>query len=188
MVSSVGPLFQTTQEPIKIQTLRSNIKNFKSNDCQFNINIGRSIQIHTYDTSWNLLANVNNNQNIFLIYCCNEPILERLANLLRNDSLLLSKCKAANINDYSGLGAIFTREDLNKNETIAFITTLKTLGFKPTDNDKQIINLKIYDTISTNHKTTTNLLLTHNNYTPLPFEVKKIIMTDTINLYTKNYY
>lgn len=188
LISSIGLISQTTQEPAKIQIIRSNIKNFKYDDCLLDSGLGFCIKALPNYTSWNLPININDNQNSFLIYCGNQPNLEQLESLLYNDNLLLNKCKKARINNYSALGAIFIREDLNKDETIRFLTTLKSFGFKPTDNDKQIINLKIYDTINTNHKTTTNILLTLNNYIPLPVDVKKIIMTHIISLYTKHYY
>jgi hypothetical protein len=186
--SSTINFFNPVQESERIKQIRSDIHQFKYNEYQLNFDL--TYYPECSSISWDIIPDVNHNPKNFLIYCGNQRNnrLEELTTLLKNDSQLLKKCIPAHINDYSALGATLIRKDIDKQETINFIRTLTAFGFKLTKKDKEIVRLKIYDTLNKNNKTAITLLLNNNEYISSLPEIKKIIMTHMINLHIIDYF
>jgi len=98
----------------------------------------------------------------------------------------LNTCKNLRKHGYSCLGALLmgypiSQEECkeHKQKQCACITMLKVRDFIPTEEDKKVVQLRLYNSINKKHKTTLTLLLSNNQYNNLavlPHEVRQHIM------------
>jgi hypothetical protein len=188
LYSSTIQFFSPVQESERIKQIRSDIHQFKYNEYQLNFDL--TYYPECSSVSWDILPDVTHNPKNFLIYCGNQQDnrLKELTNLLANDNSLLQKCIQARINGYSALGATLIQKNINKPETINFIKALTAFGFKPTKKDKEIVHLKIYDTLNKNNRTAITLLFHDNQYIQLLQDIKKIIIANMIDSYVIDYF
>lgn len=184
-------LFQSSQEPQHIQLIQKNINKFKNqleNNNRF-IFYNKEQMDSMLQTFF--AHSTYNNPEYFLIYCYYLQEYQFLVSLhtikaLRdeNNKKLLENYQITQINGFSALGAAALAIYLPSKKQKLLITALRELNFRPTDQDKTIIQLKFNDTLTTKYKAIAPFLLCTTQstiFTTLPPEINKIIMNNVIN-------
>jgi hypothetical protein len=135
------------------------------------------------------------NPVVFLKYCYNQS--HTRSGLIKDmNDCLLNKCKEARIDGYSAWGATIIAKDVfgfGSQWVVmksGLILQLMNMGFQPTEKDRKLVAIKLYNVIPAEQKQTmikTLLLLLHvhqeGNLAVLLYDVRRYIMEYVVHLH-----
>jgi len=167
---SSGGMNQVSREPEFIHNLRISRNKFEE---QLKVFTLRS----TIDDLFN---SINANPVLFLEHCYHQRFWWN--NLIVRswfDLSLINRCKIAQIDGYSALGAACIARDIPIGHKRDFIRPLMEHGFELTEKDKALAVIELYDAIPAEQKKKMIFLLFmlgQGNFAILPYDVGKYIV------------
>lgn len=163
------------------------IKNMRASKNEFEV----QLQVNKWSTKYMLsitgglflMSDIDADPVMFLKYCYYQNLHECLIctsiEWLDTPDALRDKCKKAQIDGYSSLGAAILAQAVPDKEKGSFIQKLKNYGFELTEKDKELVVLEFYDSIPTEHKEIMTSLLSASGQSGLyilPYDVRRCIV------------